>query len=55
MIIRMVVVTYYWYHEDKGYLEIIELDLLSGRFYVEDGDFSEFKWEIEESSIYVKS
>ena len=45
--------TYYWYHEDKGYLEITECDLLYGRIIMEDGDFSEFDWEIgEKSNIY---
>lgn len=44
--------TYYWHHEDKGYLEITECDLLRGRIIVEDGDFSEFDWEMEESHIY---
>lgn len=44
--------TYYWYHEDKGFLEIVECDLLRGRIIMEDGDFSEFDWEIRDSSIY---
>jgi hypothetical protein len=43
---------YYWHHEDKGFLEITECDLFYGRIIMEDGDFSEFDWEIEESSIY---
>jgi hypothetical protein len=43
---------YYWYHEDKGYLEIVECDLFRGRIIMEDGDFSEFDWELEESHIY---
>ena len=44
--------TYYWYHEDNGYLEIVECYLFSGRIITEDGDFSEFNWELEESHIY---
>ena len=44
--------TYYWYHEDNGYLEIVECDLFSGRIIMEDGDFSEFDWELKESNIY---
>lgn len=43
---------YYWYHEDKGFLEITECDLFYGRIIMEDGDFSEFDWEIKESNIY---
>ena len=44
--------TYYWYHEDNGYLEIVECDLFRCRIIMEDGDFSEFDWELEESHIY---
>ena len=44
--------TYYWYHEDNGYIEIVECDLLRGRIIMADGDFSEFDWEMEESHIY---
>lgn len=44
--------TYYWYHEDKGYIEIVECDLLSGKIVMTDGDFSYFDWEMEESNIY---
>ena len=44
--------TYYWYHEDNGYLEIVECDLFRGCIITEDGDFSEFDWELEESHIY---
>lgn len=35
--------------------EIIELDLLRGRFITDDGDFSEFEWELEESHIYMRT
>ena len=44
--------TYYWYHEDNGYLEIVECDLFRRRLLMENGDFSEFDWELEESHIY---
>ena len=44
--------TYYWYHEDNGYLEIVECDLFRCRITMEDGDFSEFDWELKESHIY---
>ena len=45
---------FYWYHEDTGFHEIIECDLMRGRFITDDGDFSEFVWEKEKSNIYVK-
>lgn len=45
---------YYWKNGDGEYHEIVELDLLQGRFRTDDGDFSEFDWELEESNIYVK-
>lgn len=45
--------TYYWYHEDEGYLEITECDLFRCRIIMENGDFSEFDWEMDEdSNIY---
>ncbi len=44
----------YYYKNDEGeYHEIVELDLLRGRFITSDGDFSEFEWELEESHIYM--
>lgn len=43
--------TYYYKRED-GYIEITEVDLMYGRFRTIDGDFSEFEWELENSSIY---
>jgi hypothetical protein len=45
---------YYYKNEEGEYHEIIELDLLRGRFITEDGDFSEFEWELEESHIYME-
>ena len=45
---------FYWYHEDTGFHEIVQCDLLRGRFITDDDDFSEFDWEIKDSSIYIK-
>lgn len=45
--------TYYYKNGEGQYHEIIELDLLRGRFITDDGDFSEFEWELEESHIYM--
>lgn len=45
--------TYYYKNGDEKYHEIVELDLLRGRFVTDDGDFSEFSWELEESHIYI--
>lgn len=45
----------YYYKDGDGVLhEIVELDLLRGRFITDNGDFSEFSWEIEESHIYME-
>lgn len=45
----------YYYKNDEGeYHQIIDLDLFSGRFRTDDGDFSEFEWELEESHIYME-
>jgi len=47
--------TDYYYRNGEGeFHEITELDLLRGRFYTEDGDFSEFGWELGESHIYIR-
>lgn len=46
--------TYFWKNGEGQYLEIVELDLFCGRFITADGDFSEFEWEIKESSIYME-
>lgn len=45
--------TYYYKDGNGKYHEIVELDLLRGRFVTDNGDFSEFKWELEESHIYI--
>lgn len=47
-------IPFYWYHEDTGFHEIVECDLFRGRFITDDGDFSEFEWEIEEPRIFIK-
>ncbi|MGN0318685.1 MAG: hypothetical protein ACI4E1_12215 [Lachnospira sp.] len=44
---------YYYKNGEGEYHEIVELDLLRGRFVTDDGDFSEFDWEIKESYIYM--
>ena len=45
----------FYYRDGEGnYLEITEVDLLNGRFYTEDNDFSEYNWELKESNIYVR-
>ena len=31
----------------------LRYDLFRGRFVTDDGDFSEFEWELEESHIYM--
>lgn len=43
---------YYWKNGDDELHEIVELDLLRGRFITDDGDYSEFDWELKESRIY---
>lgn len=45
--------TYYYKDGNGKYHEIVELDLFRGRFVTDNGDFSEFKWELEESHIYI--
>lgn len=46
--------TYFYKDGDGHYHEIVELDLLRGRFVTDNGDFSEFEWEINESRIYIE-
>lgn len=45
---------YFWKNGEDELHEIVEFDLMRGRFCTEDGDFSEFDWEIENSRIYRK-
>lgn len=51
--------TFYYKRENIAtgnpeYVEITEVDLMCGRFSTDDGDFSEFDWELDESNIYVE-
>ena len=46
--------TYFYKNGEGEYHEIVELDLFRGRFITDDGDFSEFEWELEESHIYTE-
>ena len=50
--------TFYYRREwEKGYPEYIEIrdiDLLDTRFRTWDNDFSEYKWELEKSNIYME-
>lgn len=43
-----------WNTGNDEFIEITEVDLLYGRFYTSDEDFSEFSWEIEKSNIYME-
>lgn len=49
---------YYWKttydNSTYNYYQITEVDLLRNRFYVSNGDFSEFNWELEESRIFME-
>ena len=45
---------YFWKNGEEQYKEIVELDLFRGRFVTEDGDFSEFEWEMKDSRIYME-
>ena len=46
--------TYFYKNGEGEYHEIVELDLFRGRFITDDGDVSEFEWELEESHIYME-
>ena len=45
---------FYWKNGDEELHEIVEVDLMRGRFITEDGDFSQYEWEHKESRIYLK-
>ncbi len=45
---------FYWMDGDGELHEIVECDLLRGRFITDNQDFSEFEWELEDSHIYMK-
>lgn len=42
---------YYYKDEEGNYKKITEVDLFY-RIGTEDGDFTEFEWELEESNLY---
>jgi hypothetical protein len=45
----------YYYKDAEGTYSIIDsLDLFRGRFTTDNGDFSEFEWELKESHIYIE-
>lgn len=48
-------IRFYWKDGDGELHEIIECDLLRGRFITDNQDFSEFDWELEDSHIYMKA
>ena len=43
----------FFYKRENEFVEITSIDLLQSRFTTEDGDFSEYEWEIEKSNIYI--
>ena len=43
-----------WNTGNDEFIEIIEVDLLYGRFETIDNDFSEYEWELKNSNIYVE-
>ena len=43
---------YYWKTENDEYVEVVECDLFRGRIIMENDDFSEFDWEMNDSYIY---
>ena len=47
--------TYYFKDGEGTFSEIVELDLFRGRFVTDNGDFSEFEWELKESHIYIEA
>ena len=45
---------FYYRDGDGNFDKIIEVDLMYSRFQTDDGDFSEYDWELKESNIYVR-
>lgn len=45
---------YFYKNGYDEYDEILEVDLLRGRFVTAENDFSEYEWELEKSHIYVE-
>ena len=46
--------TFYYQDGYGNFEEITQIDLLDSRFRTENGDFSEYEWELKESNIYVR-
>ena len=44
----------FYYKRENEYVIIQEVDLMDSRFRTIDGDFSEYEWELEKSTIYVE-
>ena len=44
----------FYYKRENEYIIIQEVDLMDSRFRTTDGDFSEYEWELEKSTIYVE-
>lgn len=44
----------FYYKRENEYVIIQEVDLMDSRFRTTDGDFSEYEWELERSTIYVE-
>ena len=44
----------FYYKRENEYVIIQEVDLMDSRFRTTYGDFSEYEWELEISTIYVE-
>lgn len=44
----------FYYKRENEYVIIQEVDLMDSRFRTINGDFSEYEWELEKSTIYVE-
>ena len=44
----------FYYKRGNEYVIIQEVDLMDSRFRTIDGDFSEYEWELEKSTICVE-
>lgn len=45
---------FFWLDGENKLHEIVECDLMRGRFIMDNQDFSEFSWELKESRIFVQ-
>lgn len=43
---------FFWLDGENKLHEIVECDLMRGRFVMDNQDFSEFSWELKESRIF---